>query len=115
MDRTFRGDLHEALGLVLGQAIGEAHDELEPGRAAAFGRRLLTVDLDQPLRSAYISSVIAVQEAREAASSSWGLGAVSSPPVSIGSSALTWWSRTRTSCWKACVRRRRAVALMIRG
>src|SRR5207244_12287322 len=55
--------------------------------------------------------VSAVQEARLAASSSWGLGPVSSPPLSSGSSAGTWCSRISTSCWKV-LPSRRAVALM---
>src|SRR5436853_4719041 len=54
----------------------------------------------QPLRFAYISIVIAVQEARLAASSSWGLGPVSSPPLSSGSSAVIVWVRIATSCLK---------------
>ena len=44
--------------------------------------------MSQPLRRAYISIVIAVQEASEAASSSCGLGPQSSPPWSFGSSAV---------------------------
>src|SRR3954453_20495310 len=51
----------------------------------------------QPLRLAYISIVIAVQEASEAASSSCGLGPSSSPPWSSGSSAVRWCLRTLTS------------------
>src|SRR5947207_2434836 len=48
----------------------------------------------QPLRLAYISIVIAVHEASEAASSSCGLGPRSSPPWSAGSSAVNAWVRT---------------------
>ena len=51
----------------------------------------------QPLRLAYISIVIAVQEASEAASSSCGLGPMSSPPMSSGSSAVMRCLRTLTS------------------
>src|SRR6478736_4016858 len=54
--------------------------------------------MSQPLRSAYISIVMAVQEASEAASSSSGLGPVSWPPMSSGSSATRRCSRTRSSC-----------------
>src|SRR5206468_12207588 len=67
--------------------------------------------MSQPLRFAYISIVIAVHEARLAASSSCGLGPLSSPPVSSGSSAVMWCSRTSTSCWKVPPLRR-AIALM---
>src|SRR5215210_7832486 len=52
----------------------------------------------QPLRLAYISIVIAVQEASEAASSSCGLGPWSEPPSSSGSSAVSRCLRTLTSC-----------------
>ena len=45
--------------------------------------------MSQPLRLAYISIVIALQEARLAASSSWGLGPASVPPWARGSSAVT--------------------------
>ena len=45
--------------------------------------------MSQPLRWAYISIVMAVQEARLAASSSCGLGPASSPPRSSGSSAVS--------------------------
>src|SRR3954454_4346509 len=51
----------------------------------------------QPLRLAYISIVIAVQEASEAASSSCGLGPSSWPPWSSGSSAVRWCLRTLSS------------------
>src|SRR3954454_20907233 len=60
--------------------------------------------MTQPLRSAYISIVIAVQEASEAASSSSGLGPMSLPPMSSGSSATRRCSRTRTSCSKLALR-----------
>src|SRR4051794_38361248 len=67
----------------------------------------------QPLRLAYISIVIAVHEARLAASSSWGLGPSSLPPWSFGSSAVMWCSRISTSCLKSPPSRR-AIALMPR-
>src|SRR5919199_6291277 len=67
--------------------------------------------MSQPFRLAYISIVIAVHEARLAASSSWGLGALSSPPFSSGSSAWISCSRISMSCWKLPPLRR-AVALM---
>src|SRR3954454_5987655 len=51
----------------------------------------------QPLRLAYISIVIAVHEASEAASSSCGLGPSSWPPWSSGSSAVRRCLRTLTS------------------
>src|SRR5687768_8611234 len=54
--------------------------------------------MSQPLRSAYICIVIAVQDASDAASSSSGLGPRSLPPMSSGSSAVSRWSRMRTSC-----------------
>src|SRR3954454_21811178 len=54
--------------------------------------------MSQPLRSAYISMVIAVQEASDAARSSSGLGPTSRPPMSSGSSDTSRCSRTRTSC-----------------
>src|SRR5919112_5144579 len=62
----------------------------------------------QPLRLAYISIVMAVQEASEAASSSCGLGPRSWPPCSCGSSTVTWWPRTATSCVYFSRRRARA-------
>ena len=46
------------------------------------------------LRFAYISIVIAVQDASDAASSSCGLGPMSSPPSSSGSSAVSRCLRT---------------------
>src|SRR5436853_834286 len=67
--------------------------------------------MSQPLRFAYISIVIAVHEARLAASSSWGLGPVSSPPFSSGSSAVIVWVRIATSCLKVPLSRL-ALALM---
>src|SRR4051794_29215981 len=45
VDRALGGDLHQALDLVLLEAVREADDELEPGRAAALGGRVLAVDL----------------------------------------------------------------------
>src|SRR3954464_10911486 len=53
--------------------------------------------MSQPLRSAYVCIVIAVQEASDAASSSSGLGPMSLPPMSSGSSATSRRSPTRTS------------------
>src|ERR671932_452724 len=67
--------------------------------------------MSQPLRFAYISIVIAVPDARLAASSSCGLGAVSSPPFASGSSAWISCSRISMSCWNLPPFRR-AVALM---
>src|SRR4051812_47559302 len=67
--------------------------------------------MSQPLRLAYISIVMAVHEARLPASSSWGLGALSSPPFSSGSSAWTSCLRISMSCWNLPPLRR-AVALM---
>src|SRR5438105_6730761 len=67
--------------------------------------------MSQPLRLAYISIVIAVHAARLAATSSWGLGPMSSPPFSSGSSAATWCVRISTSCLKLPPSRR-AIALM---
>ena len=64
----------------------------------------------QPLRLAYISIVIAVQEASDAASSSCGLGPMSSPPESSGSSAVSRCWRTFRSCVNFS--RWRATALM---
>src|SRR4051794_6247921 len=64
----------------------------------------------QLLRLAYISIVIAVQEASEAASSSCGLGPMSSPPEPSGSSAVRRCWRTLRSCVKFS--RWRAMALM---
>src|SRR4051812_40010875 len=62
------------------------------------------------LRLAYISIVIAVQDASEAASSSCGLGPRSSPPDPSGSSAVRWCWRTLRSCVKFS--RWRATAIM---
>src|SRR3954464_2102528 len=63
----------------------------------------------QPLRLAYISIVIAVHDASEAASSSCGLGPSSRPPWSSGSSAVSRCLRTSTtwvnlSRWRALAR-----------
>src|SRR5215213_11622307 len=62
------------------------------------------------LRFAYISIVIAVQEASDAASSSCGFGPMSSPPDVSGSSAVRRCWRTFTSC--VYFSRWRATALM---
>ena len=62
------------------------------------------------LRFAYISIVIAVHEASDAASSSCGFGPMSSPPDSSGSSAVKWCLRTFRSC--VYFSRWRATALM---
>ena len=62
------------------------------------------------LRLAYISIVIAVHEASDAASSSCGLGPMSSPPPSSGSSAVRRCLRTFRSC--VYFSRWRATALM---
>src|SRR6266480_5088585 len=67
--------------------------------------------MSQPLRFAYISMVIAVQKAKLAARSSWGLGPVSSPPFSSGSSAVIMWARIATSCLNVPLSRR-ALALI---
>ncbi len=61
-------------------------------------------------RFAYISIVIAVHEASDAASSSCGFGPMSSPPDSSGSSAVRWCLRTFRSC--VYFSRWRATALM---
>src|SRR4051812_3051874 len=63
----------------------------------------------QPLRLAYISIVIAVHDASEAASSSCGLGPSSWPPWSSGSSAVsrclpTSMSWVNLSRWRALAR-----------
>ena len=47
--------------------------------------------MSQPLRSAYISIVIAVQEASAAASRRVGEGPASVPPSSTGSSTTSVW------------------------
>jgi hypothetical protein len=62
-------------------------------------------ETSQLLRLAYISIVIATHDASDAASSSCGLGPVSSPPCSAGSSDVIVCERTRmswrrfSSCW----------------
>src|SRR5436190_11905891 len=84
----------------------------QPRSAGRYWQSTSTGPTSQPLRWAYISSVIAVQEASEAASSSWGLGAASSPPESRGSSAPTVWVRMVISCWRPLSPRRRALAFI---
>ncbi len=59
----------------------------EPRWAGSYSTSTTTSPRSQPLRLAYISIVIALQEARLAASSSSGLGPASVPPWSAGSSA----------------------------
>src|SRR3954451_2908414 len=46
MHRALRGDDAEALDHLVAQRVGEAHDEVEAGRAAALGRRVVDADLD---------------------------------------------------------------------
>src|SRR4051812_14778007 len=70
-----------------------------PRSAGVYSHATSTPVMSQPLRLAYISIVTAVQEARLAASSSWGLGAVSVPPASCGSSIDSSWLRTLTT-WR---------------
>jgi hypothetical protein len=62
------------------------------------------------LRWAYISIVIAVHDARLAASSSSGEGPSSSPPALRGSSATSWWSRIEIVWEKFAERRAEARA-----
>ena len=74
--------------------------------------------MSQPLRWAYISIVIAVQEASAAASSSCGLGPRSSPPASSGSSAVSVWPPALTSWvnfsrWRATAASPRVAATSI--
>jgi hypothetical protein len=58
----------------------------QPRSAGVYSHATSRSPTSQPLRAAYISIVTAVHEARLAASSSCGLGPVSSPPWSCGSS-----------------------------
>src|SRR5436190_699321 len=51
----------------------------------------------QPLRSAYMRSVIAVHAARPLSSNPKGDGPRSPPPPAAGSSATSWWAPTRRS------------------
>ena len=86
VDGTFGGDHAESLDLLVGEVVGQAQDQLELGRAAAFGGAVLDSAprrgrCPSPCAAAYISIVIAVHDARLAASSSWGSGAESSPPA----------------------------------
>src|SRR5438105_184614 len=67
-----------------------------PRSACSYSHTTLTCPMSQPLRSAYISIVIAVHAARLAAKSSCGLGPWSAPPRSSGSSAVSVWWRTST-------------------
>ena len=72
-------DLHQPLALLLRQLLRQLHRQLEAWWASRAGRARsppppTTSPMSQPLRSAYISMVIALQEARLAASSSCGLG-----------------------------------------
>ena len=60
----------------------------EPRWAGSCSTSRMISPTSQPLRIAYISIVIAVHEARLAASSSCRLEPVSSPPWSLGSSAV---------------------------
>src|SRR3954447_12459441 len=71
----------------------------QPRSAVVYWTVTSHSETSQPLRVAYISMVIAVHEARLAASSSCGLGAASSPPFSSGSSAWISWLRISMSCW----------------
>src|ERR1700730_2657390 len=46
VDRALRGDHPEALDLLLGQVIGQTHDQLEFGRASPLCGAVLDLDLD---------------------------------------------------------------------
>src|SRR5687768_15486569 len=78
---------------------------MRPRSAGAYSHSTARPSTSQPLRLAYISIVIAVHDASEAASSSCGLGPSSLPPWSFGSSAVSVCERTLTSwrkfssCW----------------
>src|SRR3954447_5991852 len=61
---------------------------MQPRSAGVYVTSTRSPSTSQPLRLAYISIVIAVHEASEAASSSWGLGPSWAPPRSFGSSAV---------------------------
>ena len=87
VNRALRADLHQALALVLGELLRKSTVMRkrvgEPRWAGSYSTSTVTSPTSQPLRLAYISMVIAVQEARLAASSSCGLGPESSPPSSL--------------------------------
>src|SRR3954453_12759131 len=82
----------------------------QPRSAGVQSQATSTSPTSQPLRLAYISIVIAVHAASDAASISCGLGPVSSPPLSVGSSMVSWWSRIRMT-WRR-LPERVAVAFM---
>ena len=84
----------------------------QPRSAGVYSHSTSTGPMSQPLRLAYISIVIAVHDARLAASSSCGLGPSSSPPCSGGSSAVSWWWRMSIRCVNVLVLRR-AVAFIV--
>src|SRR3954451_17402973 len=46
VDRALGRDDAEALDLLLAEAVGEAHDDVEAGGAPALGRRVVAGDLD---------------------------------------------------------------------
>ena len=91
--RALGGDDAQALDLLVGEARRAGAGRARSGwgsraRPACTRTSTSTPPMSQPLRFAYISIVIAVHEARLAASSSCGLGPLSSPPASVGSSML---------------------------
>src|SRR6266436_2627210 len=61
----------------------------------------VTCSRGQPLRRAYIATVIDVQEPRAASRRSYGDGPVSVPPTAVGSSALKRCAPVKISCASA--------------
>src|SRR6266566_2784396 len=70
---------------------------VSPSSSLCSSRSTWIVPSCQPLRSAYMRNVIAVQAPRPASSSSYGDGPVSVPPRDAGSSAFSGWRPARTA------------------
>ena len=102
---ALRGDHAQALDLLLGQVVGQAHDELELRRAAALGRAVLDVDLDVADVPALARRVHLHRDRRTRgeADGEQLLRARARRPRrrrASGSSTVSWWSRTWTVCLK---------------
>ncbi len=111
------GDHPQALDLLVVHRVVDVHHQLEAGRTAALRRRLVVaLDLEvadlQPLRSAYIWSVIAVQAAgsRRAAPAASGRRP---HPSSVGSSTVMPCWRMWTPWRKCSSRTARALTFIV--
>ena len=103
MDGALAGDHPDPLLLLGAEALRQAQGDGERRVGTAPVNSISTSTSTSPtshsLRSAYISRVIAVQAAREAASTLVGEGPSSAPPLAGGSSMTSVWPPSISTSW----------------